>query len=379
MRLRSRSPLIAALASAAAALAVAPLAFSAAPEVEARAWYVQNGATGEVLAGRDARRRLPFASITKLMTVLVTLDRASPSAVVTVHPDAARVGESTVSLRPGERVTVRDLVAAALIQSANDAAYALALHVGKGDVARFVALMNAKARRLGLADTHFVRPDGLDAPGHVSSARDVTLLARIAMRNRLVRELVRHRTAVAAGRTLHTWNDLLARFPGLVGVKTGHTAGAGWSEVAAVRRPGLTIYATILGSPARERRNRDLAQLLRFGLTRYRLVSVVDGSRVYAHADAPFGRRDLRLVAVRPALRVARVGRPLVERVVAPDAVTLPVRRGQRLGAVAVYARGKLIARRDLVAAESVSTPSLGARVRWYARETVRNLWGIVT
>ena len=363
----------------AAALAIAPLASSAAPDVEARAWYVQNAATGEVLASREARRRLPFASITKLMTVLVALDRLRPGAVVEVHPDASRVGESTVSLRPRERVTVRDLAAAALIQSANDAAYALALHVGRGDATRFVALMNAKARRLGLVDTHFVRPDGLDAPGHVSSARDVTLLARVAMRNPLVRSLVVRRTAVVAGRTLRTWNDLLGRFRGLVGVKTGHTAGAGWSQVAAVRRPGLTIYATILGSPARETRNQDLAELLRFGLTRYTLASVVDDSRVYARADAPYGRQDVRLVAARPAVRVVRVGQPLVERVVAPSAVTLPVQRGQRLGAVEVYARRTLVARRDLVAAEPVSKPGLAGRVRWYARETVRNLWGMVT
>src|SRR5207247_7457461 len=175
---------------------------------------------------------------------------------------AAAVGESTIRLRTGERLTVRDLVEAALIQSANDAAYSLAVFVGDGKLDRFIALMNLKARALGLRDTHFVRPDGLDVAGHYSSARDVTVLARAAMRIRFVRETVRQSTAtIGGGRTLHTWNDLLATFPHLLGVKTGHTTAAGWSEVAAARGRGTTIYATLLGSPSRSERNGDLAHL----------------------------------------------------------------------------------------------------------------------
>ena len=114
-------------------------------------------------------------------------------------------------------------------------------------MARFVALMNARAGQLGLTDTHFVNPDGLDAPGHVSSARDVTKLARVAMNKPFIRSTVRLVEATAAGRQLHTWNDLLSTFPGMIGVKTGHTDDAGWSEVAAARGAGVTIYATLLG------------------------------------------------------------------------------------------------------------------------------------
>src|SRR5439155_8675642 len=136
----------------------------------------------------------------------------------------AEVGESTIHLRAGERITVRELLAGALIQSANDAADALADYVGRGNDRAFVALMNTEAKRLGLSGTHFVRPDGLDAPGHVSTARDVTRLAQEVMKRPVVRALVRERTAViSGGRTLHTWNDLLGVFRGLVGVKTGPT------------------------------------------------------------------------------------------------------------------------------------------------------------
>jgi serine-type D-Ala-D-Ala carboxypeptidase (penicillin-binding protein 5/6) len=365
------------LVFAVAALAASPSA-QAAPRVDARAYLVQNAATGEVLLSRGAERRLPIASITKLMTVLVVLERARPDDLVTVGPDASSVGESTVHLRPGEQLTVRDLVEAALIQSANDAANALADHVGEGDRAGFVELMNEKARALGLRDTRFVRPDGLDVEGHYSSARDVTTLARVAMRSPLVREIVARRTeTIAGGRRLHTWNDLLASFPGLIGVKTGHTSAAGWCEVAAARGRGVTIYATVLGSSTRAGRNGDLAELLAWGISRYRVVSLVEQRRVYARAAAPYGREPLSLVASRPLVRVVRVDRPLVERVVAPTAVELPVRRGQRLGWVRVYERGRLVASRPLVAARTIERPGLGGRLAWYAERTLHHLTGV--
>jgi D-alanyl-D-alanine carboxypeptidase (penicillin-binding protein 5/6) len=294
-----------------------------------------------------------------------------------VSPRAAAVGESSMHLLAGERVTVHDLIEGALVQSANDAAWALALHVGDGDIGRFIALMNAKARRLDLRDTHFVRPDGLDAPGHYSSAHDMTLLARVAMHEPVVRSIVRQQDAVAAGRTLHTWNDLLGSFPGLIGVKTGHTLGAGWSQVAAARGRGLTIYATILGSPSRSQRNADLAELLAWGLSRYRVVSLVRTGRVYARAELPFGRPSLSLVADRPLVRVVRVGRPLTERVVAPTAAALPVTKGTTLGRVEVWQGSKLVGTRALVAARTVEKPGLRSRLRWYAGRTLHNAWGI--
>jgi serine-type D-Ala-D-Ala carboxypeptidase (penicillin-binding protein 5/6) len=360
------------------ALAV-PAAHAGAPRPDARAWLVENGATGEVLAAHAAAARVPIASITKLMTVLVTLEYARLDDVVTVSRRTSQVGESTINLRPGERITVRDLIEAALIQSANDAAWALAEHVGRGSVPRFVELMNTKARALGLAHTHFANPSGLDADDHFSSARDVTKLARLAMRKPFVRRTVLLRSGDAAGRPLATWNDLLGRFPGLIGVKTGHTALAGWSQVAAARGRGVTIYATLLGSPTREGRNADLGALLAWGLSRYRVVAAIDTGRVYATATTGYGRGPVRLVAAGPLRRAVRVGRPLVERVVAPTVVALPVRKGQRLGVVRIYSRGRLLGERPLVAAESVSSPGLGGKLSWFAKRTVANAWGLIT
>jgi D-alanyl-D-alanine carboxypeptidase (penicillin-binding protein 5/6) len=364
------------VAAAALACLLAVAAIAAPPVVRGEAYVVQNATTGEVLAAEDARESLPIASITKLMTALVTLERAELDDVVTVSPRTATVGESTIHLRPGERITVRDLLGGALIQSANDAANALAEHVA-GSIPRFVELMNERARELGLTDTHFVNPNGLDAPGHVSSARDVTRLARVAMRKPFIRDTVRRIEATAAGRALRTWNDLLARDPRVFGVKTGHTGGAGWSQVAAARAGGVTIYATLLGGETREGRNDDLAALLSWGLSLYRTVWAVTGERAYATARTAYDERPVRLVAAKPALRVVRVDRRLVERVVAPVEVALPVRAGQRLGTVEVLDRGKVIASSPLVAAEAVPLPDRLERVGFYAGRTVHHFWGL--
>ncbi len=360
----------------AATLALAVVAAAAPPPVDAEAYLVQNGVTGDVLAEHDPRQRLPMASITKLMTSLVALERESPDDQVTVTQGAAGVGESTINLRAGERIALRDLIRAALVQSANDAANAIAAHVG-GSIPKFVALMNARAQELGLTDTHFANPDGLDAPGHFSSARDVTRLARIAMRQPLIRKTVRIVDTTAAGRRLRTWNDLLSTFPNLIGVKTGHTDGAGWSQVAAARGGGVTVYATLLGGETREGRNADLAGLLTWGLSRYRTVWAIDGERDYGSVQTAYGRPAVRLVAKRPALRIVRIDRELVERVVMPLEAALPVRRGQRLGEVQVLDRGRVIARSPLVAVDGVERPDRVSRVRFYAGRTLDHLGGL--
>jgi D-alanyl-D-alanine carboxypeptidase (penicillin-binding protein 5/6) len=360
-------------------LGAAPAAGAAPPKPLAEAYLVQNGTTGETLLAHDAAQRVPIASITKLMTVLLAVERARLDDVVTVPPIAAAVGESSLGLRAGERLTVRDLVRGALVQSANDAAYALAYHVGGGSVSRFVALMNARARTLGLRDTHFARPDGLDAPGHVSSARDVTKLARVAMRKSFVRETVDDSSdTIAGGRTLHTWNDLLASFPGVFGVKTGHTSGAGWSQVAAARGPGYTIYATILGSPSRAQRNSDLTQLLAWGLSRYRVVRAIDRG-VYATAQTQYGKGRLRLVTRSRATVRVRVDRALTQRVVAPRVVALPVHAGDPLGRVVVYGGNRIVAQRPLVAAQTIERPGPLGRAGWYAGRAASHAWGWIS
>jgi D-alanyl-D-alanine carboxypeptidase (penicillin-binding protein 5/6) len=368
------------LVALAATLALATPVLAAPPRVTGHAWVVENGTTGEVLLAHAAKKRVAIASITKLMTVLLTLEHAKLDSVVTVGPQAASVGESSAGLEAGDRLTVRELLEAALIASANDAADALAAYVGHGSIPRFVAMMNARARQLRLRDTHFVRPDGLDAPGHVSSAHDVTFLARLLMHRPVVRQIVRERAAtISGGRMLRTWNDLLYSYPGIFGVKTGHTDQAGWSEVAAAHRRGVSIYATLLGSPDRTTRNADLVRLLNWGFAQYVQAAAVRKGATYATAEVGYGRRPVALVATRSLAPMARVDEPLVRRVVALDAAALPVSRGQTLGQVRIYQRGRLIAFAPLVAARSVGRPGLPGRAAWYATRTLHHMWGWIT
>jgi D-alanyl-D-alanine carboxypeptidase (penicillin-binding protein 5/6) len=364
---------------AAAVLLAATATAAPPPQPQAHAWLVENADTGDVLAGSSARSRFAIASITKLMTVLVALDRLKLTDLVTVDPNAAAVGQESIYLRGGEQITVRELVQAALIQSANNAADALALAVAP-DFDAFARLMNAKARSLGLEDSHFVRPDGLDASGAYSTAHDVTVIAQEAMKIPFVRDTVRQTTAVISGdRTLHTWNDLLGVVPGVIGVKTGHTSQAGWSQVAAVRSDVGTIYATILGSPSRAQRNADLQTLLAWGISQYRIVDAIEPRSTYAEAKLPFGKGALELVAAKPLRLVVRPGHPLVQKVIAPMSLDLPVKRGQVVGRVQVWSGSKLLGQRALVAARSVGKPGLGGRIGWYASRTAHNVVSLVS
>ena len=205
----------------------------------------------------------------------------------------------------------------------------------------------------------------------------MTTLARLLMRQPIVRRIVRERRAeIAGGRILHTWNDLLGTFPGVVGVKTGHTSAAGWNEAAAVDRGGVYVFATILGSPDRTARNADLTRLLRWALSRFRRVPVIRGDRVYANVKLGYGRGDLGLVARAPLARAVRVDRPLVEKVVAKVVAPLPVLRGEPLGEVRVYQGPRLVGRSVLVAERSVSRPGALGRIGYYASGTAEHMWG---
>jgi D-alanyl-D-alanine carboxypeptidase (penicillin-binding protein 5/6) len=361
------------------AVVTAPVEASPPPGIDAAAWYLV-GDDGAVLARGNASSPRAVASITKLMTAVVALERSELTDLVRVSPGATRIGESTVYLRAGEELTVGELIRATLVPSANDAAQALALHVGRGDADRFVQLMNAKARELGLSDTRFENAHGLDESGHVSSARDATALVRYALGVPFIRDgLSRSSVTLPGGRTFTTTDDLLVGWAPLVGGKTGHTRDAGWSQAAAAERGGVTVYGTVLGSDTRGTRNDALRELLVFGLNQYGRVQAIDRARTYTTAETGYGQPDVELVASRPSVVTLRRGNALVERVVAPTALALPVAKGQVVGRVEVYDGNLLVASSNLVTARAVADAGFFAKARWYATQTVRNAWEIVT
>lgn len=225
----------------------------AAPRVQARAVLLADEATGQVLFERNASSARAMASTTKVMTALLALERLDEGTVVRIGAGPPQVGEESLRLREGERLTVRQLLLGLMLKSANDAGVALAEAVD-GSEAAFVRRMNRKAAALRLSATHYVTPYGLDRPGHQTSARDLARLWEVAMRRADFRSLVATRAARLPGgplslRRFVTTNQLLGAYRWTVGGKTGFTNRAGRCLVASASRGGRRLVAVALGSP----------------------------------------------------------------------------------------------------------------------------------
>jgi serine-type D-Ala-D-Ala carboxypeptidase (penicillin-binding protein 5/6) len=220
----------------------------------AASYLVQvNGAT---LWSHDAQKRLPQASLTKIMTALLVLEQGKAEELITVSRTAAQETGSRIGLRQGERLRTEDLLAATLLNSANDACRALADHLGKGEI-RFVDRMNRRAQELGLTNTHFTNACGHDHPLQYSTADDLALLAEIALRHRPFAELVKTveiPIETADGRRtfrLENKNELVGRYRGAIGIKTGTTPKAGKCLVALAEREGNRVLLVMLKAPER--------------------------------------------------------------------------------------------------------------------------------
>lgn len=283
--MRSRRPLTAALAVLLALTLVSPalakpMAYPAPveeglpkpgpPMVTAAAWILYDESTDAVLASLQPDERRAIASTTKIMTGLLAVERGDLDDLVTVSQRAADTGEREIGLVPGEEVTLGALVKAALIHSGNDAATAIAEHIG-GSVEGFVELMNQRARELGMRNTNFVNPHGLDAPGHYSSARDMLTLAREAMKHQEFRDVVRSRIVVfpaapdGTTRIGTATNLLLGEYEGASGIKTGFTFQALLTFVASAEREGRRLYAVVLGSDGTRAHLDDARRLFDYG------------------------------------------------------------------------------------------------------------------
>lgn len=255
---------------------VAAIVEPGAPELSARAATLVDARSGQVLHARQADERLAPASTTKLMTALLVVETGRYFDRVTVEA-ADLVGGSVMGLTAGETLSVRELLDGLLLVSGNDAAYALARYVGArqpgpgAPVARFVARMNARAAALGLRNTSFRNPEGLDTPGHYSSAADLATLARAALREPVIAQVVATSAATIHGRqrvyTLRNINRLLGTYPGTLGVKTGTTEAAGECLIALVERDGHRLLSVVLGSGDRYA---DTRALLDWGFAAHR-------------------------------------------------------------------------------------------------------------
>jgi D-alanyl-D-alanine carboxypeptidase (penicillin-binding protein 5/6) len=340
---------------------------AAPPSVDARAWALIDARSGDVLVSHAGARRLPIASTTKLMTAYVALRELPLDRVVRAAPYDAIYGESLLELRPGERVSVRDLLYGLILRSGNDAAYDLAL-AAAGSEARFVAEMNRYAAALGLADTHYANPIGLDEPGNYSSARDLATLTRRLLRNPAFARIADARSArlrsLRPPRTVDTLNDLLYRANWTTGVKTGHTFGAAYVLVGSGQRHGVRLISVVIGTPTETERDLASLRLLEYGFSRYERRLPVRAGEVLAEASVRYGGGELLLRAARTVSIGVRPDQRLGLAVRAPSELEGPIRRGAPLGKATVFVDGRRVAAVALRAGRSVPEASALERAK---------------
>jgi D-alanyl-D-alanine carboxypeptidase (penicillin-binding protein 5/6) len=336
-----------------------------APAISAKAAILIDADSGKVLYSHNANARLPIASTTKIMTAIVVLETLDPAEKVTISASAVSVIGSVASLAKGEVLTVEDLLRALLIPSGNDAAVALA-EAAAGSVPAFVAKMNAKAKALGLKNTHFVNDNGLTKDKHYSSAKDLATIAQYAMKFPLFRRIVGTKglsLPTLPGqkpRRFVSKNELVRKYDWVTGVKTGSTPAAGYCVVSSATQEGVNLIAVVLGATDSATRWKEAGALLEYGFNQHpRTVLVATGQAVGELRSLDSAGEPVPLVAEGP----------LVARLFKSDTATgvihlrrsglLSIATGDIVGTIEFSANGRTLGTVRLLAAAPKPQPSL--------------------
>ena len=325
--------------------------------------------TGEILFTQNEHDVLEPASVTKVMTLLLTMEaidsgKIAYDDVVTVSDYAASMGGSQVFLSPGEEITVEELLKSVCVSSGNDAAVALAEHVS-GVTELFVEEMNNRARALGMNDTHFVNPTGLTAEGHVTSAWDIALMSReLLLHHPDIRRFTTIWMDTIRGGTfgLSNTNKLVRFYDGCTGLKTGYTERAGYCISATAERDGMELIAVIMKGETADKRNEDAKTLLNYGFSTYQLTDITPADPLPA-LPVTLGQTDTVALTLpsegTTVLRRKGEGAPETALDI-PEAVTAPVTQGQQVGELTVTFPDGDVLRLPVLAAEGVARRTWG-------------------
>jgi serine-type D-Ala-D-Ala carboxypeptidase (penicillin-binding protein 5/6) len=337
------------------------------PAVEGRSWGLVDARSGDVLLSHAGNVPLPIASTTKLMTAYVAMQDLPLDKIVRAQPYEPEYGESLMGLRAGQRISVRDLLYGLILLSGNDAAHTLAIDAA-GSEARFVAQMNRYAAALGLSDTHYANPVGLDEKGNYSSALDLLTLTRHLLQEPAFARIADARSAVLRSvhprRRIETINELLEMAPWVTGVKTGHTFGALYVLVGSGQRHGTSLISVVIGAPSDEARFDGNLALLEWGFGQYRHRRPIRAGQDLADPEIRYAGGRLPLRAERTLAVGVRRGQQPEVRVDAPHEVEGPLRRGEKLGRATVFVAGHRVGGVALRAGRSVPKASAFDRVR---------------
>lgn len=335
-----------------------------------RAALLMEKTTGQILFAQNEHEKLEPASVTKIMTLLLTMDAIDSGAlayddVVTVSANAAGMGGSQVWLAEGEQITVEELLKCVCVSSGNDAAVALAEKVA-GVTELFVEQMNNRARGLGMDDTHFVNPTGLTAEGHVTSAHDIALMSReLLTKHPDIRRFATIWTDSIRGGTfdLANTNKLIRRYDGATGLKTGYTASAGYCISATAEREGMELIAVVMKGETADKRNADAKALLNYGFSAYALVSAAPEEPLPA-LPVTMGETDSVSLMLPPEALTAVVEKAqaaaLERRIDLPESLPAPVRQGQQVGTLTLCSGDTELMTVPILAAEDAAGRSWG-------------------
>lgn len=346
------------------------------PEIEAEAWALMDADSGLYLTGENPDEQLPTGSVTKIMTALVVLEEGVDfDEEVPISKDAeSYVGNlySNVGLIAGERVTVRDLLAAILMPSGTDAAYALAEHVGGGSTENFVQMMNEKASSMGLENTNFETPAGLDTSENYSSVRDLAVLAHEALKYPLFAEIVNTKDAKISTQNreieISNTNQLLTTYPPATGVKTGTTPQAGANLVASAEANDESYISVVLGAQDSEERYLDSEAILEYGFGNYDRESLVKQDEVYGEAALPYRPNEsVELAASEDVVGPVDASSEVERNVTTQEELPPSASAGEELGEVEVLVNGQRVGSSPLVAREGYEEASLWRKALYTA------------
>ena len=361
------------------------------PQIEAQAWALADTETGLYLAGKNPDERLPIASTTKVMVALMAFEEGVDlDEEVTISEQAeSYVGftYSNVGLIKGEQVSVRELLVAALVPSGTEAVYALAEHLGGGGgeagVENFVGQMNRKAESMGLENTHFTNPAGLDDKENYSSARDLAEIAREAMEYPEFAEIVNREQATISTGTreieLFSTNNLLYTYDAANGVKTGTSPAAGPCLIASAKEGGESYVAVVLDAAEDQYRFEAAQTILSYGFGSYERRPLVEEGQVYEELTPPFRPEEsVGLAAAEDVTGLAGPGLEAERRVTEKEAPP-EARKGQELGGIELLIDGQSIGNSPLVASKGYEEASLWRKIRYWAGRTFDRVSGWVS
>ena len=357
-----------------------PEAPPGAPKLNAGSWTLIDADTGHYLAGKNPDKRVSIASTTKIMVALVALDEDvdMDEQVIVSEKAASYAGSvySNIGLYPYDRVSVRDLLTAALVPSGTDADYALAEHLGDGSVDEFVAKMNDKAKELGLENTHFANPAGIDAPGNYSSAADLAKITREAMKYPEFREIVNMPEATISTQDrkidVVTTNLLVLPNSGYdygpaTGAKTGTSAKAGFCVVATAQSGDESYIAVVLDAAGNLQRFEAARTALEYGFGEYEREPLVERQEPYAELELPYRRGEtVKLVAAKDVIALAGPGLEVARSKTTQEAPP-SAEAGRKVGTVEVSVDGRSVGSSPLVVQKGYEEASIWQKVTYLA------------